>query len=391
MPKVLVACELSDGSNPIHILVPLIKGLVRKGFEPVLALRRIQEHGLLTGLDCKIIQAPFFTANKKRIIYTFADLLDLKGWSDPDFLELMTRAWRLILKAESPDIVVGFHSPGLNMAARGLMPALSLGDGFHLPPPQSPLPVHVPGKKKVPPASLEAEKQATTSMNHVCQTLGIPAPANLGQLLQADKAFVTGLAFLDPFASKRKEPRVWGFDHRQLKEVAASKGRGGYLVILHSQDKRARPIMDFLIRKSIPCQAFLPGIGPKSRQHLGQRGVKLLSQPPLTFQDLAAYRGLIHHGGLLGELAAAAGLPQVLLPTDPAQAVQARLTQDAGLGLSIPRTQSRLAEAVAEKLKDFFFQGRYPQKAREMARCLRERSPRPTAEVVPHECLKMLA
>ena len=140
MSTILFAWELGSGFGHVRPLLSIARGLASLGHTPVFAIRNIPDTWtLLRESGFAVYQAPFRNGAPRLAPGPFAgrsfeDVLSISGWSDPDELEPLLRAWDALLDSIRPSLVVLDHAPALALAARGSIPVVQIGTGFCLPP-----------------------------------------------------------------------------------------------------------------------------------------------------------------------------------------------------------------------------------------------------------------
>src|SRR3546814_6352681 len=94
-----------------------------------------------------------------------SDLLRLIGYGRRDALAHRLTAWEGVLDTVRPDVVVGDFSPTLNLAARGRVPSIVVGNGYTIPPGGRPMPPIRPWQPALEAFSVthEAELMATAN------------------------------------------------------------------------------------------------------------------------------------------------------------------------------------------------------------------------------------
>src|SRR5208337_884725 len=143
MAKVLLTWELGGGSGHFVNLRPLVCGLEAAGHAVCVAVRQLSRGpALLGGKAVSFLQAPFKADVPKNVLpmaRTFAHILHNIGFGEAAELALRVDAWRNLIDAVGPDLIVFDHSPTALLAARGgKARRVLLGDSFCTPPDCSP-------------------------------------------------------------------------------------------------------------------------------------------------------------------------------------------------------------------------------------------------------------
>jgi hypothetical protein len=148
MAKVLLAWELGGNYGHLVALRALARELKRQGHTCTFAARDLgSAPGFLDPALGPLVQAPVrLTAglNRVRRQLSYASLLHNIGFNEPVELAGRIHAWRTLYRALGTEFVFADHSPVALIAARTLgIPAACIGNGFTVPPVQSPFPSFV--------------------------------------------------------------------------------------------------------------------------------------------------------------------------------------------------------------------------------------------------------
>src|SRR5262249_45146294 len=144
---------------------------------------------------------PRVLANPKEFAArSYADILAAVGFGRVSTLRPVVCAWRSILEAIKPDLVVSDYSPLLCLAPLAQVPMLAIGDGFvQRPGGADRYPRLRPGETGLP-----DESAMLTVVTEVQATLGRPLPSSLPRITQGDGQILTVLDELDVYARRRR-------------------------------------------------------------------------------------------------------------------------------------------------------------------------------------------
>jgi UDP:flavonoid glycosyltransferase YjiC (YdhE family) len=145
MAKVMLAWELGGNYGHLVALRALARELKRQGHSSTFAVRSLgSAQGFLDPALGPLVQAPVRLTqgrNRVRTQLSYASLLHNIGFNDPLELAGRIHAWRTLYRALGTEFVFADHSPVALVAARTLgIPAACIGNGFTVPPRQSPFP-----------------------------------------------------------------------------------------------------------------------------------------------------------------------------------------------------------------------------------------------------------
>src|SRR5437764_11706080 len=135
MATILLTWELGAGLRHLQRLRPLAAELSRRGHRVFAAVRELSRaHSTFRGVDVALLQAPVKLrppVSEFRPPLTFPHILHNVGFGDDTELAALASAWRNLIEAVRPDVVVCDHSPTALLALRGVPPRRALiGTGF---------------------------------------------------------------------------------------------------------------------------------------------------------------------------------------------------------------------------------------------------------------------
>ena len=134
---VLLGWELGGGLGHVKPLLLLARALEGEGFAPVLAVNNLTEPGsLLRDAPYPVLQAPLFPRELAAPGFragSYADILALKGFAEPEGLSAMVRGWQGLLDMVRPALVIADHAPTLSLATFGVIPDGRGGQRVHRP------------------------------------------------------------------------------------------------------------------------------------------------------------------------------------------------------------------------------------------------------------------
>lgn len=382
-PKpVLLGWELGGGLGHVTPLLRMADVLAGEGFAPVLALRNLVEPcDLLRDVPYPVVPAPVARPRPTETAFlagSYADILAVQGYNDPDRLAALVRGWDGLIDLVRPALVVADHSPTLCLAAYGALPAVTLGISFAMPPTHLPeFPRLVPDQPPV-----VAEGRLLEVLREVQRRRGRPAPATLPGLLAAEGRFVTALPELDIYGDVRDVPAVGPLDGLPVPQPPTAPRFFAYLSI---DMPGCEAILAALAATGCHGRAYVRGADAALRERLGRQGLELLARPLTQDALLREAAVVVHHGGSgLAHAALAAGRPQLLFPAHLEHLLNARRLH--ALGVAHYLTGEFPVRDVAEGLRQLGAEGRWAQRAREIARDVAADSPHDPIPAILDRC-----
>nr|VFJ67953.1 MAG: UDP:flavonoid glycosyltransferase YjiC, YdhE family [Candidatus Kentron sp. FW] len=354
---VLFAWELGSGGGHVGNLVPVARELAIHGYRPVFVLRNVTGHyPSLESAGFPILQAPQWptSVTGKWRASSYADILAVHGYGSVEGLSRLVKAWEGLFQVTTPALIVADHSPTVCLAARDIIPAILLGNGFTLPPAYLPT---------FPPLRLRASRTRTRETMPQERVLGVirqvqhihhrSAPDTLPALLDTAKRFVFSLPELDPYRALRREPLFFPFDcaTRALPLPTApslyaycSDKHPELEAIAHALAGLEAPVSAYFREERKVLSRFLEGLG-----------IHVHSNPPPYDEALSQASAVLSQAGqATAHSALITGRPQILSPIH----LEAKLTSQAlvelGVGIEIQRPIKirRLRKILKKVLED---------------------------------------
>lgn len=387
MSTILLAWELGGGLGHVRPLLAVARALAAHGHTPVFAIRELPDTWpLLRESGFPVFQAPLrFGAPRLSEepfkCHSFADILSITGWSDPDELEPLLRAWDALIDRLRPSLAIADHAPALTLAARGAFPVIQAGTGFCTPPSDLPaFPALQPtGHDIVPLPTLLA------SIAEVQRRRGRPAPPTVPAVFDAGPEIVTGLPEFDPYRSFRETPAVGPLDDLPGPSPLPAKPR--WFAYLAGEAGPAEDLLGALVATGIGGEAYIRGLDLPSRAKLRRAGIPVLDAPAAIGDVLARSSVIVHHGGAgLGGTALAAGRPQLLVPLHLEQGLSADWLAESGVALVL-----RDGGDPGALLKRLFGEPAFAAAAARSAARIQAAGPWRGLETVVKGCLSTLA
>jgi rhamnosyltransferase subunit B len=316
---------------------------------------------------------------------SMGDIMARLGFDDPVLVEAMLRAWRQLLDAIRPDLVISDYGPFLLNAARGRVPTIGAGTAFSTPPSVMSRFSSLTGE-----APLFDEGQVLEAVNTALARSKLTPLERLPQIFQASREMGGSFAELDPYAEWRRDPLVMPMLRGGPPALAPTGGEEVF-VYAPEQVRIDAALWDGLARSGLPVRVHVPNVPADLRRELADKGLKV-EPDPLPFVRIAERsRLIISHGGH-GFVCSAllAGLPQVICHFDLEKLIHARAITNLGLGGMVPMRQIE-PDAFAASLVEVYRNEDLANRARAAAPGFQSRYDRPKEESVADAVDALLA
>ncbi len=347
MARLLLAWERGAGTGHAVVLAQLARLLIERGHDVHLAWRDLAAGARLLGELLRsprlhLWQAPLAAerADDPPDPASYPELLLRAGFRDREGLLVRVLAWRRLLAAVEPELLLVEHAPTALLAARGGATRLAqIGSSFVIPPVATPFPSFNDWLPIDPERLLAAERLALEHANRVLVATGRTPLDRLADLLQVDARFRLGFRELDHHAAQRgaaetpacgwpqapddgidpvwpddARPRLFGYLPRSHPALGSALAR------LH-----AAPVASLL---------HIAGATDAEAREAGSTRLTVVSQPVRAARALEQASVLLGHGGAGStHEALQAGRPVLLLPMQAEQLLLARRVAAAGAGI----------------------------------------------------------
>jgi UDP:flavonoid glycosyltransferase YjiC (YdhE family) len=376
MADIFLAWELGGGMGHVVPLSQLTQSLVRHGHRVHLALRDLSGAASALGPlhdspQVRLWQAPIWLPQLHGAPQpvSYPELLFHAGYLDAARLMPLVQAWRQVLEAAAPALLVADHAPTALLASRGMpMRRAQLGTGFFLPPRVSPMPSFREWERVDPARLASSDARALATCNAVLASRGQPPLHSLHDLFDTDETFALTWPELDhysPGSQGRADVRYWGTlpgrDAGATPHWPAGEGPR-VLVYLKADYAGIDAVLDTLSRGPWRCLAYVPGLTTTQRQRLAGSGRLHFSTTPVSMTLALADADAVLCNAGSGTVCTAlqAGVPVLMLPMHAEQMLFARRVVAAGAGgyLADADAGTRLAATLDRLLADPAFRTR---------------------------------
>jgi UDP:flavonoid glycosyltransferase YjiC (YdhE family) len=340
MSHVLIAWELGEDLGHLSGIALVARELIARGHKVTVALKDLSKASLFfTDDTIAVMQSPVWLPRqaKPRLTKTNADILAYRGYGSVDGLTMLIKAWSSLIRATSPDIIVGDYAPTALLAARrDGIPRVVLSESFSFPEPGS------PGQDICPwvPAPTETvrrnEQRIADNINAVARALAFPGVDHLPDVFACDHAFITELPVFDSIRNQRQNATYVGAapSTQQFQPVDWGS-RPGKRVFIYL--KPGRPHVEAALRllrdSNAVVRGYFPGRLPEDLQKAQGDNFALSNHPANVIASLEEADMAVFHGsiGTLCQIALS-GKPTFALPTQIEQTRNARIIRTIGNG-----------------------------------------------------------
>jgi UDP:flavonoid glycosyltransferase YjiC (YdhE family) len=297
---------------------------------------------------------------------TFAHVLHNNGFHCGAELRRRAAAWRALIAADEPDLILAEHSPTALLAASGLPgKRIVIGTGFTCPPDVTPLPCLRPWLPHDPGELARDEHRVLAAANVALEALSRPPLPALAKLFaDADMTVLRTFQELDHYpirATGHYRGTATSFGGVAPKWSGCGPPRV-FAYLKPSADCRA--VLAELGRAG-DVLAFVPGLADADAQRVRAAGIRLANRPvdmaaAASACDIAVLNGT--HGATAAALLASK--PIVQLPIYLEQVLIGLRTEALGAGRIASRADPT---AVAKTVREVWEDPRYRAAARRFA------------------------
>jgi rhamnosyltransferase subunit B len=371
MSTILIGWELGANRGHLVRMGELARRLAATGHRVVLASQRLSREVELPA-NVVMWQAPLWPRLLSTVggaggpaPNTMGDILARLGLDQPETLPALIAAWRELLHAVRPDLVIADFAPALLCAARGRLPSLSVGLGFDCVPAHLD---HFPSLTGLPPVFDEA--QLLDQVRRGLAALGAEPIERLPQLFEADRVLAGSFAELDSYAKWRREPVVAPSVAHPVGEAA-----GGEEIFVYADPVllRSGVFWEGLVRAALPVRVYAQGASPAQQSELEKLGFRV-ERAPIPFARIATRSRLTMSYGGLGFVssALAAGVPTVVVHYDLEKGLTGQAVTRLQLGGHVHLSQIK-PDAFVTSLRQLYANDSFQRRAQELAPGFRAR------------------
>lgn len=213
MARVLLAWELGGDYGHLMRLLALARELAHRGHEPVFALRELTHvEAMLRDEPYAVFQAPVWLATVTGLPppISLAETLMRLGFLHLDALLGLCRAWRALIRAIDPQLVVFDYAPTALLATRGLgLRRMLFGNSLSVPPASEPIPAYRWWRPEHPGRVIGSERIVVANANAALARLGEAPMRRLADLFACEATVLAAPEDLDVYPG-RNGAEYWG-------------------------------------------------------------------------------------------------------------------------------------------------------------------------------------
>jgi Glycosyltransferase family 28 C-terminal domain len=369
MATILFAWELGGDYGHLSRLLPVALEMARRGHTPVFAVRDLMgAEAILAPHQIRVFQAPLWLGQVTNLPepISYAEMLMRFGFLNARALTGICRAWRHLVDAIKPDLLVLDHAPTALLATRGLgLPRVNFGDGFCIPPTARPMPHFRWWQRENMARLADSEQHALTTVNAVLLTLNAPPMLGLADLMACHDTLMCTFAELDHYGHEATAP-VRGsqgylgpiFSLGQGADVAWAPTGGpkifAYLKGGYAGLENILTALRALDSVQASVVVHVAGVARQTVQRFSSQCMVVSAEPVSMAQASAGCDLALCHGG--GGTTAAmllAGKPLMLFPMHMEQTMTARRLAALGVATSVaPEATAQLPRLLKKMLAD---------------------------------------
>lgn len=349
MSRILLTWELGLNLGHLTRLLPVARRLKAAGHEVLLATRDIQGAARVFGpAGIPFIQAPHLAKGLplEHRAAGYADILLSQGWSDSGVLCGLTHAWLNLFGLFRPDRLVLDYSPAVSLAARiaGIQTVL-IGNGFELPPAESPLPCFPGFSWATAARAAQSEALAITNCNTVLGGFKASPIAGIRDLVAGQSRYLATFPELDHYGPRPDDNYIGPLlGWRSALKIDWPAGEGPRIfACLRPDTSQVQVILAALAGMTARVVCVATGFSQAQLEPFKGPHIRFTALPVdlhhLADADLCITYGA--EGTLLTFLLA--GVPQLISPWHVETYMAGRRVEENGLGGMLPEGMTALA------------------------------------------------
>lgn len=351
MGRVLIAWELGGNLGHVVALTAVARDLRDRGHGVTFALRDLTNAGLIAREGFQFFPAPMPVRGRVMATYpSYAEMLSGETFSCAEAALNGARAWRSIIGATRPDLLLADHAPMALLAARGLgLRTAIFGVPFSVPAAGRPLPVFLQDHAN---AAAE-EERVLERLNGALDALHAPPLEQVSDLYRSDATLLQTLPELDCF-SPRAPDSYLPPDATDAGDAVPAwpAARGQKALVYLKAGPWVLPVLEALAASGASTVAYIDrrsgARGPIERPGLFVSDVPYKASAMIPQADIVVCHA--NHGTVVSS--ALAGKPLLMMPNHLEQALTAQCVEGAGFGVTASGTPAAsLVSRCLERLR----------------------------------------
>jgi len=369
--RIVFGWEFGASLGHVYPLLRVADVLKSRGHEAIFVCRDVdRSYDVIKARGYALIQAPFWKNPPLRNLRSiptpsYADVLARQGFAYRNTLRSMMSAWDDILTLLKPDLIIADHSPGLNLAVRGSIPVINIGNGFTLPPTELESFPQIITKGK----SLVPEQRLLEMFNDLHRERGKTLMSKLPEIFETEGQFVCTLPQLDPYQEQRTQPLCGPLE--ECLEYTPLPEKEHIFLYMANEAEDSEVALQALRDSGCLATAYIRGASAERRKKYSSSMMKMLDSP-VRFSEMLPEASLVIHSGGGGTATSClmTGRPQITFPRQSEANLSGKLLIKQGLGHPIPPSikKEQLTDVIRKTLQDRELQERCLQVADEISR-----------------------
>ena len=361
MSTVLFAWELGGGMGHLLPHRELLAGLLKKGHKVHVASRDVGRAGVaFEGLPLHYWPVPLTLDLPKSVFQptvSFAQILHNIGFANVSDVTMRITAWRNLIAAIRPDILLAEYSPTALLAARGSqIKTISIGLGFCLPPNRRPIPAfttlaHLATTEQL----MHDESRVTTTINATLEKHALPKLYCLADLFhQTDAQLLTMLPELDHYPDRGPAEYCGLPPERAGKQVLLPPGTGRRIYAYLKPFPAIESLLNLLNQLAFPTMVACDGLSNEMRRKHASATLSFVdADVDLTKLAPECHIAITNANPTTSARFVLAGRPVLMIPLQLEQELFAHAVTQHGLGTTVrPNEPQHLFPQLARLLKD---------------------------------------
>ncbi len=372
MSTILFAWELGAGMGHLAPHRELLRSLLERGHAVHVVSRDLARAGrVFEGLTLRYWQAPL-SQHRPEMVYqptiSAAHILHNVGFADVADVTLRIAAWRNLLSSIRPELVLADYSPTALLALRGSgIRTATIGMGFCLPPPQSPLPAfstlsHLKSVEQL----ADNESRVVQTINVALRQHDLPAIASLADVFHAaDRHVLNTVRELDHYPERGPVEYAGLPPERPGTRVVWPLGQRRRVFAYLKPFEALDALLELLNKLELPSIVACDGLSADSRRKHAS-ATMTFAPPNVDLAQMAreCYVAITNGNHTTTARLLLAGKPVMVVPLHLEQELIAAAVQRLGAGVTVrPKEPHDAYQQLAELLN----QNKYHESAETFA------------------------
>lgn len=341
MSRILLCWEMGLNHGHVVPLSRLATQFEARGHDVFYCLKEPASARPFLGTEVSIYQAPLPTEQycRNEPLHNYTDILRRHGYVHTAVIENLLTQWFSVFDDVQPDLIIGDHSPTALLAARCRnIPTAAIGNGFTVPPLQSPMPLARWWLPTPPRVELRrAEREVLNTINTVLKGLKVEPLKRVADVLDANVRGLLTVRELDEYPERVENEHYFGFQ--------THTGDGAWpgwpnnhaprvLGYLRGAYDSLKPILLALNNSPASALVYVPDVQMNGPVLKVSERVTLSSKPLDVHRGAEECDAAVSYAstGFVADILAQ-GKPLLLAPRFTQQAMLAQRVMEAGAGL----------------------------------------------------------